>query len=390
MHHACVEDLREAARRRLPRIFFDYIDGASFSEQTAHANIADFGQWQLIQRVLVDRGTRDFSTTFLGHKIAHPFVLGPVGFSGLFAARGEVLAARAAHQAGIPFCLSNFGIVTLEELRVATDGPLWFQLYVLKDRSLANAFIDRARNAGVDVLCVTVDCAVGAVRERDVRSGFLHRQKITPKLALALMTRPGWLLRVARAGIPRIGHLSDHPEFGKTLLEQAVRLGGQMDPAFTWEDILRVRDRWKGKLVIKGIMHPDDARLAVEAGADGIVVSNHGGRELDSSPSTISALPAIAAAVGDRTDVLLDSGIRRGTHIVKALALGAKGVLLGRAYAYGLAAAGEDGVTQVIRMLATEVDATLALMGHTSIESLRRNAAQSIIPKLALAGVQLS
>jgi len=381
MPYACVEDLRLAAKRRLPRIFFDYIDGASFSEQTARSNIEDFDNWQLVQRVLIDRAKRDFSTEFLGHRSAHPFVLGPVGFSGLFAPRGEVQAARAAHQAGVPFCLSNFGIVTLEELRAATDGPLWFQLYVLKDRSLANAFIDRARNAGVDVLCITVDCAVGAVRERDVRSGFLHQQKITPGLALALMTRPGWLLRVARAGIPRIGHLSDRPEFGKTLLQQAVRLGGQMDPSFTWEDIRQVRERWKGKLVIKGIMHPDDARLAVASGADGIVVSNHGGRELDSSPSTISVLPEIVAAVGDQVDVLLDGGIRRGTHIVKALALGAKAVLLGRAYAYGLAAAGQEGVAQVMRMLATEIDTTIALMGHTSIEALRRTREHSIIQR---------
>ena len=379
--YACVEDLRKAAQRRLPKILFDYIDGAAFSERTAAENISDFNRWHLVQRVLTDRAQRDFSTEFLGRKLAHPMVLGPVGFSGVFTPRGEILAARAAHKAGIPFCLSNFGIVTLEELRAATDGPLWFQLYVLKDRSLADEFVDRARDAAVDVLCITVDCAVGAVRERDVRSGFLRVQHVTPRLALSLMTRPGWVLRTLLAGMPRIGHLSHRPEFSGTLLEQSAKLGGQIDPSFTWEDVKRVRDRWKEKLVIKGIMHPEDARLAVDAGADGIVVSNHGGRELDGSSSTITVLPEIVAAVGDRIDVLLDSGIRRGSHIVKALALGAKGVLLGRSYAYGLAAAGEEGVSQVIRMLATEIDVTIALMGYTSIAGMRENRTTCIRPR---------
>ncbi len=376
--YACVEDLRQAAKRRLPKVIFDYIDGGSFSERTMLTNREDFDKWQLIQRVLIGVGERDFSTDLLGYRSSLPFILGPIGFLGLFEPSGETLAANAAHQAGIPFCHSNFGISTLEELRDASDGPLWFQLYVLNDNSLAIEFVERAKNTGVDVLCITVDCSVGAVRERDIHSGFRHLQKITPSLLFALMSRPGWCLRTARGGIPRIGHLSNHPEFGNKLLEQAAYLSGQMDPNFTWEDIKRLRDSWPGKLVIKGIMHPDDARLALAAGADGIVVSNHGGRELDCSPSSISALPDIAAAVGQEMDVLLDGGVRRGTDVVKALALGAKGVLLGRAYAYGLGAAGQDGVSQVIDMLATELDSTIALMGYTSIAELYNNSEKSI------------
>lgn len=381
MPYACIEDLRQVAKRRLPKVMFDYIDGGSFSERSLSNNRDGFDKWQLIHRVLVGVGKRDFSTKLLGQRSALPFMLGPLGFLGLFAPRGEVLAARAAHQAGIPFCLSSFGIATLEELRAETDGPLWFQLYVLKDHSLADALIERARNTGVDVLCITIDCAVGAVRERDIRSGFLHMNKMTPRLLWGLMSRPGWCWQTARAGIPRIGHLTDRPEFGKKLLEQAAYLNGQMDPNFVWDDIKRLRDRWPGKLVIKGIMHPDDARLSVAAGADGIIVSNHGGRELDCSLSTIDALPDVVAAVGQQADVLLDSGIRRGTDIVKALALGAKGVLLGRAYAYGVAAEGQAGVAEVIKMLATELDITLALMGYTSIDEFYSRGVESLRPR---------
>ena len=369
---ANVEDARLTARRRLPRIFFDYIDGASFSEQTARANIGDFDRWLLDQRVLVDVAARDLSTTVLGKPWPLPFMLGPVGFSGLFAPRGEVLAARAAHAVGVPYCLSNFGITSLAALRQATQGPLWFQLYVMKDRSLSEAFMQRAEQAGVEALCVTVDNPVGGVRERDNRSGFRHARRVTPRMALALMTRPAWCAGILAAGSPRIGNLADWPEYGGTVLEQASKLADQIDPAFTWADLRRIRDRWTGKLVLKGILSAADAERAADAGADAIVVSNHGGRELDGAPSTIAVLPEIVAAVGHRLDVLFDSGVRRGVHVVKALALGAKGVLLGRAYAYGLGAGGQAGVAHVMQMLATEVDVTIGHMGIASIAALRR------------------
>jgi isopentenyl diphosphate isomerase/L-lactate dehydrogenase-like FMN-dependent dehydrogenase len=367
---ANVEDARRLARRRMPKIFFDYVDGAAFSEQTARANVEDFDEWLLNQRVMVNVAERDISTTFLGVRRPLPFMLGPVGFSGLFAPHGEILAARAAHAAGIPFCLSNFGIASLEKLRAATTGPIWFQLYVQKDRSLAEAFMQRAERAGVEALCVTVDTTIGGVRERDNRNGFRNATHVTPRIAVGLLARPLWCLRMAMAGTPRIGNLSDRPEFGNKVLEQATRLGGQMDATLSWTDLARIRERWRGKLVIKGILNAEDALRAADCGADALVVSNHGGRQLDCAPSTISVLPEIVQAVGGRLDVLLDGGVRRGAQIVKAIALGAKGVLLGRAYAYALGAAGGEGVARVIRLLATEVDVTIGHMGMTKVSEL--------------------
>lgn len=370
MAYACIEDIRRAAARRLPRILFDYIDGGAFGERTLVDNVRDFDRWQLEQRVLVDVSRRTLATTLLGRPAALPMALGPVGFAGLFAPGGEILAARAAHAAGIPFCLSNFGVASLEELRSATDGPLWFQLYVLKDPQLAEHFLRRAENAAVDVLCFTVDIPVASVRERDVRSGFRYVSNVTPRLAMSLMTRPRWLAGVARHGLPKIAHLADRPEFGRNVLEQAIRLGQEVDTSIDWNVLRRLRDRWKGRLVLKGVLTGADAVKAAELGVDAIVVSNHGGRQLDGAPSSISVLPEIVAAVGQRVEVLMDGGIRRGSHIAKALALGAKGVMLGRAYAYGLGADGEFGVSEVIRLLATELDVTVAHMGITDVADL--------------------
>ena len=363
------DDARLAARRRLPKIFFDYIDGAAFSEETSRANIADFEAWKLNQRVLVGVGTRDHSTTYLGQKRPLPFMLGPVGFSGLFAPHGEILAARAAHAAGVPFCLSNFGITSLEDLRAATSGPLWFQLYVMRDRSLAELFIARAEAVGVEALCVTVDTSVGGVRDRDTRNGFRSLNRLTPGLAMRLLTRPAWCWAIARTGPLRIKNLDGQTKYGSGVLEQASKIAGEIDPAMNWDDLRRIRDRWTGKLVVKGILNGADASRCAEIGADALVVSNHGGRQLDCSPSTISVLPEVVAAAGSRLDVLFDGGVRRGTHIVKAIALGAKGVLLGRAYAYALAAGGEAGVAQMIRILTTEVDVSI---GHIGVPELSR------------------
>ncbi len=368
---ANVEDARKLAKRRVPKIFFDYIDGAAFSEQTARANIDDFDEWQLEQRVLHDVDARDLSTSFLGARRPLPFMLGPVGFSGLFAPRGEILAARAAHEAGIAFCLSNFGLTSLERLRGATPGPLWFQLYVLRRRELSEMFLERAERAGCEAVAVTVDTSVGGVRERDIRNGFRSTMHLTPRILMGLLQRPAWCMQIAMAGNLRIENLADFPEYGRKVLEQSVLLGKEMDSRLTWEDLKWLREKWRGKLVIKGILNAEDARRAADVGADAIVVSNHGGRQLDCSPSTIAVLPEIAEAVGNELDVLLDSGIRRGAQIVKALALGAKGVLLGRAYAYGLGAGGQEGVSQVIKALTVEIDTTIGHMGVTSIDQLR-------------------
>jgi isopentenyl diphosphate isomerase/L-lactate dehydrogenase-like FMN-dependent dehydrogenase len=361
------EDARELARRRLPKMFFDFIDGAAFSESTAAANIADFDHWCFEQRVLMDVAKRDLSTSYLGRSWPRPFILGPLGFAGLFAPQAEIEAARAAHAQGAPFCLSNFGIVSLEDLRKATDGPIWFQLYVLKDRTLSQRLLQRAEVAGVETLCITVDSQVKSVREKDARNGFRSLTKVTPRLALSLMRRPRWVLGALRSGPLRINNLAPYPEYGNGALEQAANLGNLIDPAMTWDDIARFRDRWQGRFVIKGILSAGDAEQCAAIGADAIIVSNHGGRQLDGAPSTISVLPEVVAAVGNKTDVLFDGGIRRGTHIVKAMALGAKAVLLGRAYAYAVAADSQRGVSQLLDLLCTEMDVTI---GHIGVRRL--------------------
>ena len=373
-----VEDARLLARKRLPKVFFEYIDGAAFGEETAARNVADYAQIGLQQRVLVDVSKRSLKVSYLGKERPLPFALGPVGFSGLFAEQGEIQAARAAHKLGVPFCLSTFAITSMKALRKATDGPLWFQLYVLTNRALSQRMIDIARDAQCETLCVTVDVPISGLREKDVRNGFRGNSRLTPQLIWGFMQRPGWVARVLGGGAPSIGNLEGLPEFSGNALQQAGKIGAYLDSSMRWEDIAWIRDAWPGKLVIKGVLHPLDAELALKAGADGIVVSNHGGRQLDGASSTIAALPAIVDAVGSKIDVLMDGGVRRGSHIAKALALGAKGVLLGRAYAYGLAAGGEAGVSAVLNALRVELDNTIAHMGVTDLATLHARSQELI------------
>ncbi|WGD28984.1 alpha-hydroxy acid oxidase [Ancylobacter sp. WKF20] len=376
-----VEDARAAAKARLPRIFFDYVDGGAFGEETLAANRADFARWTLVQRVLNDVSARDLTTHYLGASHPLPFMLGPVGFLGLYAGKGEIAAARAAHAAGVPLCLSTFSIASLGQLRAATAGPLAFQLYVLSDRAIGDELLAQAEEAGVETLFLTVDTAITSVRERDVRNGFRALTRISPALGLRLLTRPAWCLDMLRAGMPEVGAVAHRPEFGKGVLEQASNLSRRIDTRLSWADVERLRARWKGRLVLKGILSPEDARLAQTAGADGIVVSNHGGRQLDGAASTIAALPGIAEAVDGGIEILFDGGIRRGADIIKALALGASGVLLGRAYVYGLAAAGEAGVARIIAHLTEEVSLTLGLMGLTSIDQLKKLGPAALRPR---------
>ena len=369
---ASIGDARLAAKRRLPKIFFDYIDGGSSAEETLRASTGDFGRWQLEQRVLAGVQPRALSTDFLGRRNALPFMLGPVGFLGLFAGKGEILAARAAEAADIPVCLSNFSIASLADLRQAgCSGPLHFQLYVLKDRGLAEEFVAAAEAAGVDTLFLTVDTAVTGIRERDARNGFRAVTRIGLRMGFGMALRPAWCLDMARAGTPGVGAVRGRTEFGTGILEQAATLSRLIDPALSWDDVAWLRQRWKGRLVIKGILHADDAQRARDAGANAIVVSNHGGRQLDGAPSTISVLPEIVDALAGSMEVLVDGGFRRGTDIIKAIALGASGVLLGRAYAFGAAAGGEAGVARVIELLHGEIDVTLALMGISSVDELK-------------------
>jgi isopentenyl diphosphate isomerase/L-lactate dehydrogenase-like FMN-dependent dehydrogenase len=371
---ACIEDLRRMAHRRLPAMLSGFVDSGASSEATLAANSRDFERWTLNLRVLVDISSRSLATHFLGADRPMPFMLAPLGLTGMLWPRGEEAAARAAAAAGIPYCLSTASICSLEEV-VAAAGPgtVCYQLYVMTDRALTERMVERAEAAGVDTLFLTVDTIVGGIREADIRSGFRTADRPSPKAALDILRHPGWALGMLRESRrPRLGNLSEWGEFSG-LMAQAAALVRQLDPTLSWNDLRWLRDRWKGRLVIKGILSVEDAQRAVDAGAEAIVVSNHGGRQLDGARSAISVLPEIAAAVGGRAEILFDSGIRRGAQIVKALALGADACMLGRAFVYGLSAAGEAGVTKAIDLMRNEMDITLALMGVTSIAELKGN-----------------
>ncbi|RAI42839.1 alpha-hydroxy acid oxidase [Rhodoplanes roseus] len=366
-----IDDMRDAAKRRLPKIFFDYIDGGSFSESTLRANRRGFDAWTIEQRVLASGRVPDLSTSYFGGRHALPFMLGPVGFLGLYRGGGEVLAARAAAAAAIPFCLSTFSIASIETLARAAGGDLHFQLYMLDDKALNEELLAAATAARVATLYLTVDCTVTAIRERDVRNAFRSARRPTPAMLASMLSRPGWLFDLLRHGMPAVEALKAHPEFGQGALEQAVNLSRRMDRTVSWAEVDWLRGRWPGRLVIKGVLSREDAARARDAGADAIVISNHGGRQLDGVASTISVLPEVVEHVGGTVEVLIDGGFRRGADIVKALALGASGVLLGRAYAFALAAGGEAGVARAIDILRTELAITLALMGLDSIDVLK-------------------
>ncbi len=362
------------AHRRLPAMLSGFVDSGASSEATLAANSRDFDRWTLNQRVLVDISSRSLATHFLGADRPLPFMLAPLGLTGMLWPRGEEAAARAAAASGIPYCLSTASICSLEEV-VAAAGPgtVYYQLYVMTDRALTERMVERAEAAGIDTLFLTVDTIVGGIREADIRSGFRTADRPSPKAALDILRHPGWALGMLRESPrPRLGNLSEWGEFNG-LMAQAAALVRQLDPTLSWTDLRWLRDRWKGRLVIKGILSVDDAQRAVDAGADAIVVSNHGGRQLDGARSAIAVLPEIAAAVGGRAEILFDSGIRRGAQIVKALALGADACMLGRAFVYGLSVAGEAGVAKAIDLVRNEMDITLALMGVTSIAELKGN-----------------
>ncbi|HEY0122468.1 MAG TPA: alpha-hydroxy acid oxidase [Rhizobium sp.] len=373
-----IDDLRLAAGRRLPKIFFDYIDGGSFAEETQSRNRTDFASLRLRQTVLGDHAEPDLSTGYLGREYPLPFMFGPVGFLGLYARDGEQKAAKAAHAAGIPFALSTFSIASLANVRSVTSGPLHFQLYVLEDRSLCDEFLASATEAGVETLYVTVDTAITAIRERDVRNGFRSLTRVTPRMFLNLARKPGWLFDVAARGMPGVRAVEHRPEFGKGALEQAANLSRGIDKRLSWKDIAWLRERWNGQLAINGILTPEDAVKAQECGADGVLISNHGGRQLDGAMSTIAALPGIRTAVGPDFTLMLDGGIRRGTDIIKAIGQGADGVMLGRAYTYGLAADGQKGAAKAISILAREISISMSLMGVSSIAELKQRGAEFV------------
>ena len=369
---ASTTDFREAARRRLPRFLFDYADGGAYAEETLRRNVSDLAGIALRQRVLKDVASIDLSTTLFGREVALPVALGPVGISGMYARRGELQAGRAACAAGVPMCLSTVSICSIAEVSKVAD-PFWFQLYVLRDRGFMKELIATAKEAGAEALVFTVDMPVPGARYRDAHSG-MSGPNAPLRRVLQAMTHPRWAWDVGIRGRPHLlGNL--FPVLGRNsgLNDYMGWIGANFDPSIQWKDLEWIRAAWDGPLIIKGILDPEDAREAAAIGADGIIVSNHGGRQLDGVLSSARALPAIADAVGDALTVLADGGIRNGLDVVRMLALGAKGVLLGRAWVYALAAEGEAGVAKLLALIAKEMTVAMTLTGVNRIGAIDRS-----------------
>lgn len=372
-------DFREAARRKLPRFLFDYIDGGAYAERTLGRNVSDLADIALRQRVLKDVSAGDPSTTLFGVKQALPVALAPVGLTGMYARRGEVQAARAAAKKGIPLCLSTVSVCDVDEVSKASPNPIWFQLYVLRDRAFMRDLLARASAAGATALVFTVDMPVPGARYRDAHSGMSGPNAAARRLVQAVF-KPQWAWDVGVMGRPHtLGNVAPVLGANSGLEDFMGWLGANFDPSIQWKDLEWIRDLWKGPLIIKGVLDPEDAKAAADIGADGVVVSNHGGRQLDGVLSSARALPAIAEAVGDKLTVLADSGVRSGLDVVRMLALGAKGVLLGRAFVYALAANGEAGVTQLLDLIEKEMRVAMALTGVRDVASIDR----SILAELA-------
>lgn len=367
-------DYREAARRKLPRFLFDYIDGGAYAEHTMRANSSDLANISLRQRILRNVDSLSLKTTLFGKEQSLPIILSPVGLTGMYARRGEVQAAKAAATKGIPFCLSTVSVCSIEEVASQSSQSIWFQLYVLKDRGFMRNALERAQAAGVTTLVFTVDMPTPGARYRDAHSGMSGPFAASRRI-LQATTRPSWAFNVGILGRPHdLGNISKYLGKATTLEDYVGWLGNNFDPSISWKDLEWIREFWKGSMIIKGILDPQDAKDAVSFGADGIVVSNHGGRQLDGVLSTAKALPPIADAVGDDLTVLVDSGIRSGLDVVRMLALGAKACLLGRSTVYALAADGQHGVENMLDIFSQEMRVAMTLTGVTSIDKIDRTA----------------
>lgn len=367
-----IADLRELARRRVPRSMFEYVDRGSYEELTLARNRSDFDHLKLRQRVLIDVARQSLCKPILGAPASMPLVIGPIGMGGLVHGDGEIHAARAAESFGIPYCLSTVSICSIEDVRAATKAPFWFQLYVMKDRGYTASLIDRAEAAACPVLMMTVDIPVSGLRRRDAKNGLSIPPRLTVRNAFDMASRPRWVWGILRGKRRTFGNLAAvSQKMGTASLAQWI--GTQFDASVTWKDLEEVRRRWKGKLIIKGVMDPDDARRAVDLGAEALVVSNHGGRQLDGGSSTIAALPHVVEAVQGRCEVLLDGGIRSGQDILKALAMGASATLTGRAFVYGLGAMGGAGVTAALQIMSRELQVSLALTGCNDVRDVDRS-----------------
>jgi L-lactate dehydrogenase (cytochrome) len=367
---ASTTDFREAARRRLPKFLFHYADGGAYAEQTLRRNVSDLADLALRQRVLKNVADCDLSTTLLGQEMAMPVAIAPVGLAGMYARRGEVQAARAAEKAGVPFTLSTVSVCPIEEVQNAVKKPIWFQLYVLKDRGFMKNALERAWAAGITTLIFTVDMPVPGARYRDPHSGMSGKSGPARRI-LQAMLHPGWAFDVGLFGRPHdLGNVSAYRGQPTNLEDYIAWLAANFDPAIAWADLHWLRDFWKGKIVIKGILDPEDAREAVKFGADGIIVSNHGGRQLDGVLSSARALPRVVEAVKGELTILADGGVRSGLDVVRMLALGADAVLLGRAYVYAMAYGGEAGVSQLLEIIGKEMRVAMALTGVTKISQI--------------------
>ena len=368
----CIEDLRQLHRRNAPKAFFEYVDTGSYTESTYHANSADLAALKLRQRVAVNVEQRSTRGTMLGDKVTMPTALAPVGLTGMQWADGEILAARAAENFGVPFTLSTMSVCSIEDVAASTTKPFWFQLYVMRDRDFIKRLIARAKAAKCSALVLTLDLQIIGQRHRDLKNGLTVPPKITLANVLDLLRKPVWGLRMLGAKRREFGNIAGHVQGAEGIVSLTQWTAQQFDPTLDWKDVAWVKNEWGGKLILKGIQDVEDARLAVTIGADAIVVSNHGGRQLDGALSSIKALPPIVDAVGDKLEVWMDGGIRSGQDLLKALALGAKGTLIGRAYNFGLGAMGEQGVTTALQIIQRELDISMGLCGLRSIGEITR------------------
>ena len=368
----CVEDLRLLAEKRVPRMFYDYADGGSWTEGTYRANESDFAGIKLRQRVAVNMENRSLKSTMAGRDVAMPVALAPVGLVGMQHADGEILAARAAEKFGVPFTLSTMSICSIEDVAENVSKPFWFQLYVMRDRDFIKRLIDRAKSAGCSALVLTLDLQIMGQRHKDIKNGLSAPPKITLRNLLNMGTKPRWGLGMLGTKRRTFRNVVGHAKGVDDMTSLSAWSASQLDPTLNWDDVKWIKERWGGKLILKGIMDAEDAEIAARSGADAIIVSNHGGRQLDGAPSSIAALPSIARAVGDKIEVLMDGGIRTGQDVIKALALGAKGVFIGRAFVYGLGAMGEAGVTTCLEIIQKELDLTMAFCGLRDVRQVDR------------------
>ncbi|WP_370643675.1 L-lactate dehydrogenase [Shinella sp. NM-101] len=368
-----IADLKERARRRVPKMFFDYADSGAWTEGTYRANEDDFHKVKLRQRVLVDMRDRSLESEMIGEKVSMPVALAPTGMTGMQHADGEMLAAQAAEEFGVPFTLSTMSICSIEDVRSVTTKPFWFQLYVMQDKDFVHNLIDRAKAAGCSALVLTLDLQILGQRHKDLRNGLSAPPRFTPKHLWQMATRPFWCLDMLGTRRRTFGNIVGHAKGVTDLSSLSSWTTEQFDPQLSWKDIEWIRERWGGKLILKGILDEEDARMSLGSGADAIIVSNHGGRQLDGAASSITMLPRIVDAVGDKMEVHLDGGIRSGQDVLKALCYGARGTYIGRPFLYGLGAGGKAGVRRTLEIIRKELDVTMALCGERDVKNLSRN-----------------